>query len=183
MRTLVILGLLALVFTYDGNKAVEYARKYWKVPNHTCGSNHLNCSPYAYFGSEACGYAGDGGDCANFVSQCLIAGGHPILKKGECRGYPCGKEEPGATRLGRCLANDFGWQRKCGKNLAPPSNIKVGDVIVYHTSSCDDWNSHAVIVSSVSGGVKITCHSNKQLDAPYTYILGSMPVIEYLLQP
>ena len=181
MKTVLLIALIAISACYDRSKAKAYADQHWDSPNHKCGSNYLNCSPYAYFGSEACGYSSHGGDCANFVSQCLIAGGHSKLTSGECRGYPCGKEEPGATRLAHCLAKNYGWKRTCGKNQKPPSNIAVGDVVVYHASGCDDYTAHATIVTSVSGSdVKVTCHSSKKHNAAYTYITGSKPYIEWL---
>ena len=161
MKAVLLIALLAATLCYDGSKAKAYADQYWSGANHKCG-NYLNCSPYSYFGSEVCGYESHGGDCANFVSQCLLAGGHPALKGGDCRGYPCGKEEVGATRLGLCLKKQFGWTRTCGHKQSPPSNLAVGDVIIYHSGSCDNYSAHATLVTSVSGGVKISCHSSKQ---------------------
>ena len=62
----------------------------------------------------------------------------------------------------------------------PPANIAVGDVIIYHATSCDDWDAHAVLVTSVSDGVKITCHSSARHNVAYTYTTGSKPYIEWL---
>ena len=44
--------------------------------------------------------------------------------------------------------------------MAPPSNIKVGDVLIYHSSSCSDYNVHAVFVTQRGPKAKIACHSN-----------------------
>ena len=44
--------------------------------------------------------------------------------------------------------------------MAPPSNIKVGDVLIYHSSSCSDYNVHSVFVSQGGPKAKIACHSN-----------------------
>ena len=95
MKSLLFLSLLILSFTYDRDAAVNYAYQYAKTPNHKCG-NYLKCTPASYFGREACGYESHGGDCANFVSQCLVlGGGHEKLNGGSpCRGYPCGFEDP-----------------------------------------------------------------------------------------
>lgn len=49
---------------YSTQKAIEYAKKYWKDYN-----------------PEYKTYKGAGGDCANFVSQCLYAGGFPMKTK------------------------------------------------------------------------------------------------------
>lgn len=80
-----------------------------------------SCSPWSYWGEESCGYPSHGGDCANFVSQCLLAGGHPPLVKAPCRGYPCGKEEVGAAKLGACLPANYGWVRGLG---TPASGLR-----------------------------------------------------------
>ena len=99
---------------------------------------------------------------ANFIIQCLIlGGGHPKLNGGTeyFRAYPCGFEESGAKKLGDCLASK-GWISFCGYLMAPPSNIKVGDVLIYYSSSCSDYNVHAVFVTQGGPKAKISCHSN-----------------------
>ena len=167
---------------YSRENAIQYARQYAHGINHVCGSNHLSCSPASYFGNEHCGYPGDGGDCANFVSQCLVlGGGHPNLvsSSGNCRGYPCGFEEPGAKRLGLCLA-EKGWTSTCGYLMTPPSYIKAGDVLVYHAQSCDDFSAHAVFITEGGSNPKIACHSNEQLDVSYTYMANSKPYYEWI---
>ena len=167
---------------YSRTDAIAYARKYAHSINHVCGEDHLDCSPAAYFGDEHCGYEGAGGDCANFVSQCLVlGGGHPNLVSGSenCRGYPCGFEEPGAKRLGLCLA-EKGWTSACGYLMKPPSYIKEGDVLIYHADSCDDFDAHAVFITEGGTNPKIACHSNEQLDVSYTYMANSKPYYEWI---
>lgn len=182
MKTLILLALISLSFTYDRNRAVSYADAHVHKINHSCGK-YSSCTPYSYWGNEHCGYPGQGGDCANFVSQCLIEAGHPYLKGSEnCRGYPCGKEEPGAMRLALCLKSK-GWQRTCGYLAKPPSNIKKGDVIVYHKGSCDNWSAHAAIVVEGGASAKISCHSNEKSHVAYTYMGTSMPYYEWLHYP
>ena len=178
--------IISSVFTYDRNAAVAYAYKYWNNPNHQCGSTHnedyQRCSPYSYWGSEKCNYQSHGGDCANFVSQCLIEGGHPKLKKPGveyCRGWPCGVE-PGAKKLGDCLSNQFHWRKNCGKMEKPPTDLQVGDVLIYHKESCNDGAAHAVLVSVAGSKPKITCHSSAKKDVDYTYMTGSHKYLEWL---
>ena len=67
--------LITYISSYNREKAVEYAYKYWKNINHDCKKGRWSCSPYGYFGNDHCKYPKEGGDCANFVSQCLIEGG------------------------------------------------------------------------------------------------------------
>ena len=177
---ILFLSIIIQAFTYSREDGVAYARAHVHNINHQCG-NYISCTPCSYWGSEHCGYAGAGGDCANFVSQCLVlGGGYPKLTGSDnCRGYPCGFEEPGAKRLGSCLAGQ-GWTRTCGYLQAPPSNIQAGDVLIYHKDNCDSFDAHAVYVTQGGSNPLITCHSNEQLDVSYTYMGNSMPYYEWL---
>ena len=180
-KIILFIALIAFVASgYSRSGAVAYANKYVSNINHRCGSP-LKCTPCAYFGSERCGYKGEGGDCANFVSQCLVkGGGHPNLsgRSDYCRGYPCGFEEPGAQKLSQCLRHK-GWKSSCGRLMAPPSYIKPGDVLIYHKTSCTDFSAHAVIVMQGGSNARISCHSNIQDKVPYTY-MTNMPYYEWL---
>ena len=172
MRGILLLSILLIsVYSYSRDGGVKYAREHVHNINHQCGT-YSACTPCSYWGSEHCGYSGNGGDCANFVSQCLVLGG-------DCRGYPCGFEEIGAKRLGSCLQGK-GWTRTCGYLQKPPSNIKEGDVLVYHADSCDSFDAHAVYVTQGGSNPKITCHSSEQLDVSYTYMGTSKPYYEWL---
>ena len=182
MKTFIVIALIAIISvnSYNRDNAVAYAKKHWNNPNHTCSGAYTTCSPYSYWGGEHCGYGSHGGDCANFVSQCLIAGGHPALTKGACRGYPCGKEEVGARNLGVCLRDSYGWESSCGYQKKPPSNIAKGDVLIYHSGSCDSYDAHAVIVISGGSNPKIACHSNEKYGVSYTYMGTSKPYYQWL---
>lgn len=185
MKQFVLIALVSLIAVnaYDREAVRSYAAKYWNGLNHNCNTAYSTCSPYSYWGGEHCGYASQGGDCANFVSQCLLAGGHPTLKGGACRGYPCGVEEIGATNLGVCLKNQFGWKRDCGYRMAPPSDLQVGDVLIYHASSCSDYSAHATVVVEVGSDPKIACHSSMHYGISYTYMANSKPYYEWLRYP
>jgi len=180
MKIIFLASLILCAFAYDRNGAVNYAYKYVSSPNHSCG-NYIKCTPCSYWGSEACGYSGHGGDCANFVSQCLVkGGGHGSLNSGDpCRGYPCGFEEIGAEKLGRCLQSK-GWTSTCGYQKAPPSNIQKGDVLIYHSGSCGSTSAHATLVTVGGSNAKITCHSTNHRDISYTYMSGSKPYYQWL---
>lgn len=162
------------VSAYDRNAAVAYAKKWWNGANHNMNTAYTSCSPYSWWDQH-------GGDCANFVSQCLVAGGHKYLNQGgSCRGYPCGKEEIGAKNLGDCLHGTHGWTRTCGYHQAPPPGIKPGDVLIYHSGSCSSYDAHATIVVSGGSTPTIACHSNPHYGVAYTYMAGSKPYYEWL---
>ncbi|GAK57753.1 hypothetical protein U27_04720 [Candidatus Vecturithrix granuli] len=182
---LLTIGIVCTLPTeaYDRQAVDDYANTWWNSCNHTCGT-YSSCTPWSYWGSECCGYPSQGGDCANFTSQSVLAGGHSDLNGGlPCRGYPCGREEIGAKNLGDCLVQK-GWTRTCGYHQAPPADIQVGDVLVYHTGSCSDSDAHATVVTSVNGtDVRISCHSSNQHDVSYTYLSSSKPYYEWLHYP
>eukprot|EP00727_Mastigamoeba_balamuthi_P001838 m51a1_g11651 hypothetical protein (68) ;mRNA; r:8639-8842 len=67
--------------------------------------------------------------------------------------------------------------------MPPPSYIALGDVLVYHAGSCDSADAHATIVTSTSGGVKISCHSSEKHNVAYTYLASSKPYYEWLHKP
>jgi len=172
----IFLIYILLTFSYSiylRNDAVEYAKLYYNNIQHKCGKNaedYKKCTPFAYFGKDFCNYESHDGDCANFVSQCLVHGGkHEYLNgTNNCRGYPCGFEEISAKRLGICLQGK-GWNSTCGKFMEPPIYIKPGDVLIYHGENCDSYNAHAVIITSIDPSVKITGRSEVMKDEPYTY--------------
>ena len=101
MRLLFVNSLLILCYSiYLRDDAVQYAKDYYNTIQHKCGNNANDfnkCTPFAYFGNEFCDYEHHDGDCANFVSQCLVFGGahENLTGTANCRGEPCGFEEIG----------------------------------------------------------------------------------------
>ena len=146
---------------YDREAAVAYANKFWNSKlriNHDCTQAYHLCTPYAFYGS-GCSYPiAHGGDTANFVSQALLAGSHPALSKGECRGV-CGAE-PNMRRLVSCLTTHYGWSRVCGYNAAIPDGLRAGDIIAYHDSrGCSSEPVHMALVVRVENGFAyVTSH-------------------------
>jgi hypothetical protein len=152
-------------FSYNRSGALAYAHRYYNTTNHDCSTAYTACSPFSYWGDESCGYSSHGGDCADFVSQCLLAGNHTPLVKAPCRGYPCGVEEVGAEKLGACLAANYNWKSTCvpttGTTGTPPSNLIPGDVVIFHASSCTDEEAHATLIVYVNGPfIGVSAHSN-----------------------
>jgi len=93
------------VFSYSAKKAVAYANKY-------CDSRNPNYHDYS----------NEGGDCANFVSQCLIAGGLSLSG--------CTVDSHGSVinvgKLEKCLEKK-GWHHK--ESTSIPDGFKAGGVI------------------------------------------------------
>ena len=96
---------------YDRGAAVANAKKWYNSAEHDCAGGYTSCTPWSYWGSEACGYPSHGGDCANFLSQNLLAGGHPALTKSPCRGgeprlrccVPCPQDDRVRIRVCLCI--------------------------------------------------------------------------------
>ena len=175
---LILLLINAITSAYDRNKAVNYAYKYYNKINHDCSSSRSSCTPYGYYGNSFCKYSHGGGDCANFVSQCLIEGGHAKLKGSPCKSFSCGVQL-GSRNLSNCLVQKFKWKRECGKKMPPPSYIKKGDVIVYHKTACDDQQTHSMIVTKDGNEVRVTGHSPEEKDKIYSHITNK-PYYEWL---
>ena len=60
------------------------------------------------------------------------------------------------------------------------SNIKAGDVLIYHSGGCSSGNAHAVLVTVGGKSPKITCHSSVKIDASYDYMANSKPYYQWL---
>ena len=182
MKILYFISFFFYSFSYDRNGAVNYAYQYAQTPNHQCGINHEECTPCAYYGNEACGYAMHGGDSANFVSQCLVkGGGHPPLNDGgPCRGYPCGFEEVGCENLANCLIQK-GWKSTCGYLQPPPSYIEAGDVLNYYSDRCGVYGAPFSVFITVGGNnPKITSHSSIRVDVSYYQLDNNKPYYQWL---
>ncbi|WIE75250.1 amidase domain-containing protein [Curtobacterium sp. MCSS17_007] len=139
----------------DVDRQLEYAMRYWK---------DYNLAEYGTMNPI-------GGDCANYVSQTLIARGWDQRDDWYSRSAGaqhsatwtyCPAMDPWMT----AHANEFGLTRR---SLDERSKVKVGDIVFY------DWNDnqspdHVTIVSEVftepDGTIRIKSASHNQ-DGPY----------------
>lgn len=119
--------------SYDGAKARNYAAKYALSYN----SNYSN-------------YNGRGGDCTNFVSQCIYAGGIPTdatwkknsnawIRVTELRNWLVKKR----------YAKEFTWQ----------SNAKEGDLVQLYNSSNGWYHSLIITYKRTDGQLFVSSHS------------------------
>ena len=149
---------------YDRGKAVEYARK-WA----------LSANPQFYH------FGGIGGDCTNFISQCLLAGG------GEMNfAYPYGwyykssyDRSPSWTsvaQLNKFLLRTDDSRGPLGK-IVSLKEVEIGDIIQLRQNGTHF--NHTVIVSDIVGEEILVCaHSNDVKDrrlSSYQY-LALMPI-------
>ena len=119
MKYAVFILLLALAISYDGGAAVNYALAHCKKYN-----SAYNSYP--------------GVDCANFVSQCMYAGGQRFSG---CTGQDNKGMIPLVANLKSCLKNK-GWKSSSTR----PSSFKKGYPF-FHNSY-----SHAMIATQVNSG-------------------------------
>ena len=121
MKTILIILLIGISLSYNPWGAINYANAY--------------CSSYNPAFNN---YKGRGGDCANFVSQCLTAGGFSLAG---CGGTDNKGMIPGVSNLKNCLTSR-GW-RVSG---SMPPNFQMGYPIFAKAYS------HAMLATGISGG-------------------------------
>ncbi|MBA3065777.1 amidase domain-containing protein [bacterium] len=69
---LLLMSFQNIIFCYDRNKAIEYAKEWWDTDSDNNPSNGFDqVNPEYHFYKDK--------NCANFVSQCAIAGGLEIF--------------------------------------------------------------------------------------------------------
>ena len=136
MKTIILLFLIGFSLSYNAGAAVNYARTYCQSYN----PNYAN-------------YANSGGDCANFVSQCMIAGGMNFRTCGGwVDGYGC---LPAVSDLKSCLQQK-GWKHSTSR----PASFKAGYPIF------STQYEHAMLATGISGGtIKFCGHTNDRCDA------------------
>ena len=139
MKLFAFFLLFGIMTCYDPDAAVQYARQYCQHYNKEYGD-----------------YSKSGGDCANFVSQCLIAGGQ---KFDGCPGIRAHGIIAGVTSLTNCLKQK-GWRES---STRPPS-FRAGYPMAYPNKK------HITIATSVSANTITYCgHTNNVCDRKLDY--------------
>lgn len=146
---------------YDRQSAVQYATRYALVPN----------KKYKYFGVNQ----RIGGDCTNFVSQCLKAGGIPFSydKKNpwwynfEASTNVCSLSWSVAHSLFLHLRKSADNNTKGAKALQTNnvSDLELGDLIFYENKSGVIF--HSTIITAFSGIPLVSQHSVEALNVSY----------------
>lgn len=140
-----------MVKEYNRLKATEYAQK-WA----------LNANPeYYHFG-------GIGGDCTNFISQCLLAGGG-VMNYDKINGWfynSVNSRSPSWTSvayLQKFLLNN----KEIGPfaSLYNINNLQIGDLIQLRQNPTHF--NHTLIITRITGNQIYVCaHSNDALNKP-----------------
>ena len=143
---------------YDRDRAVAYARE-WAMAR-----NPLFID-----------YTGFGGDCTNFVSQCLFAGSCRMNFTPVFGWYYLDADSRTASWTGVQYFCDFLTSNR-GEGPygaeTDETNLRVGDVV--QLQNADGTYYHTLLVSGfdAAGGILVAAHSNDAYDSPlstYTY--------------
>ena len=156
---------------YDRTRAVEYARR-WALDR-----NPLFID-----------FSGRGGDCTNFVSQCIYAGCGIMNYTPTFGWYYVSPDDrapawAGVDELFKFLtgAEDFSLQNggagPYGRNATIAQTVELGDVIQLRNSRDDYY--HTLIISDFTDNDILVCaHTDDALDRPLsTYNYTSLRVI------
>lgn len=137
---------------YNREKAVSYAQR-WA----------LNSNPTFYH------FGGIGGDCTNFISQCLLAGGAPMVFDKIYGWYYKNSRDRSASWTSVKYLQDYLLRKKrfgINAKIEKIQNLYVGDLIQLRQSPNQIFN-HTVIITKITGNEIYVCaHSNDALNRP-----------------
>lgn len=140
------------VMSYNPSAAVDYSNKY-----------ALN------YNSSYSNYNSIGGDCANFVSQCLYAGGLNMTDGWYWKSY-----DDRSASWSYCPSQVEYLSKNCGTLVEDPANSKVlkGNPVYYYSAVKNRYSHAAICVGTNSDGVAIVnAHNNDRYHVPWQ--LGS----------
>ncbi|MBR4545724.1 MAG: amidase domain-containing protein [Oscillibacter sp.] len=187
-------SLLALSYypDYDVSKAVAYAEQYWGgKPGETYKEGGTQ-SGEDYYNKAYASFNPYGGDCANFTSQCIYAGGMPqvVTKAYGNDGwyYKTSTNRSatwtGATNLRQWMADNRGHlvnlvtydkdtQKSSTANNAK-NNVFAGSPVFYSTKADGSFQHAVLCVGTNSAGTPvINSHNTNRWHALWSYYTGS----------
>ncbi|MFM1653814.1 amidase domain-containing protein [Brevibacillus sp. B_LB10_24] len=133
---------------YDREQAVAYAETYWDSYN----------PAFKVFVDD---------DCTNFISQCLYAGGIPMVYGGRSQGWWYRGGSSPDWSYSWTVAHSLYWQLKSGKApfyakvLSDPAELELGDVISYDFEGDGRWDHSAIVTGKDSlGQPLVNAHTN-----------------------
>ncbi|MEW1771895.1 amidase domain-containing protein [Streptomyces sp. NPDC086777] len=152
--------------TYDYKAMATYAEKYW---------NNYN-TDYPNYNNETAG-----GDCTNFVSQSLKAGGWKHVP-GYVYDYTKWFGTADIQSDSFVGVNEWSWFAQNSKRTTPLANVfqaQVGDVIQMDFDR-DGAKDHTMIVTYVANGIPyVTYHSNNTYRRSLASLVASYPNAYY----
>lgn len=153
--------------SYSRERAVNYAINFAAIPNPN----------FKYF----IPYGDNGGDCTNFTSQCLNAGGAPMIFSGNNQWWYYNKNSKNNSldkwSVSWAVANSLYWYLKNnyvknlygikGKEVSDIKTLEIGDMIFFKDSQGNI--SHSAIITSFDdyGIPLIAQHTPNVLNIPY----------------
>ncbi len=145
----------SVTYNYNPDAAITYADTYWSNYN----ENYYNFNDY-------------GGDCANFVSQCLYTGGIPMVTGtiyGSDGWFYVTASNRSATWTG---ANSHrNWFLNYGVKIDNPTSAQVlkGNPVYYNTDSDSNYEHVAICVGvNNSGTPVVNAHNSDVYRVPWT---------------
>jgi hypothetical protein len=170
------------LYAYNRAEVSTYANKYWgdirsPIPDdngkikegyNILGSPNYNQNDYYdYFPAN---------DCANFVSQCVIAGGVGLgagpgaTGRRWLAGTTTYATIPYVDNLHSSLVNrrEWGHKKLTHPDLSIPDAIKAGDVIIY-----GDYVHAAIVVEGAGGSSKVNSHTTDRYHRSWNYKYGT----------
>ena len=134
------------------------------------------------------GYWNEGGDCANFVSQCLYMGGLNMNNHWDSSGYWAYYTKGNYGNAGSFINahNLYNYLISIGGqviNNPSASQISIGDVIFYKTTNDDKMHHSAIVTDIVNGTPVVAAHStNGTRYNGHAYSLGYSGSRIYLIK-
>jgi len=150
------------VFSYDHQAAVTYADKWWTRD----AEGYYNRKYYDYSIPERNPLGSAAGDCANFGSQCLIAGGVTLNSVGYIDDKGC---IPGAETLRQSLK----MNHDALESAFLPDVLTIGDIVFLVDREA--WHT-LFVVDRIGNDVYINCHTDDRKQAPLTEFAGEFMV-------
>ncbi len=129
-------------------------------------------------------YSGSGGDCANFVSQCLIAGGISFHEGTDGQGYGVypDLDRPSSSHgtMPYCDYMDQNlryYQDTTVTHVVEgsayvPDEVTVGDVVIFGEENGDKYKHAMVVVSDSGSTVGLAGHSSQVWDVDFFTEIG-----------
>lgn len=137
---------------YNRERAVSYAHKYWNSHN----------PAYRYFSTN---------DCTNFISQCLYAGGFPMIKGHRGQGWWYKQGNPDSWSYSWAVANSLYWfLRNRTQPVSRVQDLQIGDVICYDFEGDGRWNHNTIVTSKdANGEAYVNAHTNNSQNRYWKY--------------